>query len=201
MKESFTLDTKIAVKKHKHANKEADERLFWKNGFGFNSLEDIPVKVEHMKLSGTDITAVELSYLAERIKTIGMLDLNHTNFGNEGIRALLKLESVRELRLKENEGIDNDCMEDIGQMPDLEFLHLRGTAVNVDGLTKITSLKKLSTVLVSDDREEEWIRKAMAPIVAALPDCSFSVNNIQFYPREPWEKILAEQQQGHSENL
>ena len=152
-------------------------------------LSEIPEEVRHLNLNESSITDEELGLICRRIKRIDMLDLHATSITNEGIKQLLKLESLKELRLKGNTGIDDGCMPYINQLEHLVFLHLRYTAVTVKGLQQISDLHKLETVLMTDDLSEEEIDELMKDITRALPDCTFCVNQKTWYPLQPWERI------------
>ena len=177
------------MKKNKKLSPEQEEILFWKTSFNIPGINEVPEHVVHLNLKESGITDDELLYIVNRIKKIDMLDLHYTGISNEGIKHLIKLDSLKELRLKGITGIDNGCMLYISQIKNLEFLHVRHTAVNVDGLKEILSLQNLKTVLVSDDDTQENIDKKMKEITAAMPLCEFSVNNTNYAPKQPWELL------------
>ena len=182
------------MRKKKSLTPEQEERAFWKSSFNFEQLEDIPEEVNHLNLKESSITDAELAYICKRMRRINMLDLHCTTITNEGIQHLTKLESLKELRLKENSEIDNGCMQFIKQLRDLVFLHLRATNVNVIGLKEITSLQNLHTVLISDDRSPGVIEAEMKVITKAMPDCFFSVNGQNWFPLQPWERLMQDQE-------
>jgi hypothetical protein len=179
------------MKKNKKLSPEEAEALFWKTGFHFAKPEDVPEEVRHVNMRESLVTDEEMGFLVKRIKRIDMLDLHETTITNAGIAHLVKLESLQELRLKSNKEIDNGCMVFLNQIPTLEFLHLRYTNVNVDGLKAIPALVNLKTVLLSDEvNSEETILEKMQSITAALPDCEFWVNGKGFFPKTEWERLM-----------
>ena len=176
---------KQKMKKKKKGTPEKEETLFWKTHFNIPEIIEIPEHVVHLNLKESGITDDELLYIVKRIKKIDMLDLHYTGISNEGIKHLIKLDSLKELRLKGITGIDNGCMLYISQIKKLKFLHVRHTAVNVDGLKEILCLQNLKTVLVSDNDTQENIDKKMKEITASIPLCEFCVNNTNYAPKQP----------------
>ena len=177
------------MKKKKNLSLREEEDLFWRTHFNIHGINEVPEHVVHLNLKEADITDEQLLYIVTRIRSIDMLDLYYTTIGNEGIRHLAILESLKELRLKGNTAIDNGCMPYISQIKNLEFLHVRHTAVNVDGLKELFYSSNLKTVLVSDDDSQDNIDIKMMEITTAMPHCEFSINNIIYMPKQPWELL------------
>ena len=110
------------------------------------------------------------------VKGINMLDLNETEITNESIRMLAGLNYVKELRAKGCRRLDNGCIQYIDQIRELEFLHLNGTGVTIDGLLQLRMLSTLKTLLFSAD-DPEAIREKMEQLRNLLPGCEFVVNS------------------------
>jgi hypothetical protein len=110
------------------------------------------------------------------VKGITMLDLNETEITNESIRLLTELEYVKELRAKGCRHLDNGCLQYLDQIRELEFLHLNGTGVTIDGLLQLQSLTALKTLLFQAD-DPEQIKEKMLQLKDRLPVCGFVVNS------------------------
>lgn len=109
-------------------------------------------------------------------KGINMLDLNETEITNESIRLLAGLQYVKELRAKGCRRLDNGCIPYLDQVRELEFLHLNGTGVTIDGLLQLRLLTTLKTLLFYDNNPEA-IREKMLQLRELLPGCEFIVNS------------------------
>lgn len=160
---------------------ERREREFWYKYFQApEDLADLPTHVNWVKLSFTDVDDEGLQFLVGRIKAINMLDLKDTNITAEGIRHLTKLESVRELRLKECRELDDSCMPYICQLTSLILLQINCTGITEEGLRHIGALKNLQTLFLSLDTERENVRATLYEIKRQLPSCDIVVNGKDF---------------------
>ena len=123
------------------------------------------------------------AYIMKNVKGVNMLDLNETEIGNKSITLLTSLEYVKELRLKECRHLDNDCINDLNRLTELEFLHLKSTAITIDGLLRLTALTKLKELMFSAD-DLESIKEKMLQLRQQLPGCAFTVNSKPWYFEE-----------------
>lgn len=105
-----------------------------------------------------------------------MLDLKDTRIGMDGIRHLLKMDFIGELRLKESLAIDDECMPFISQLTSLKLLQLNGTGVTTAGLKYLESLVNLEQVFLSLDMNDDENRQAVLAIKKRLPLCEVIVN-------------------------
>ncbi|MET0393863.1 MAG: hypothetical protein ABW019_12015 [Chitinophagaceae bacterium] len=110
------------------------------------------------------------------LKGITMLDLNETEITNESIRLLAGLEYVKELRAKGCRRLDNGCIKYLGQIRELEFLHLNGTGVTIDGLLQLRSPASLKTLLFQAG-DPGSINQKMLQLRNLFPGCEFVVNS------------------------
>ena len=113
--------------------------------------------------------------MVNRIASIELLDLDETNISNEAVKLLTKLQGLKELRLKGNPAINNDCVDHLCEISSLELLHLGGTSVTIDGVEKMSSLKNLKTLLVSAGDDED-VQGKLSGLAGSLPGCRFIVN-------------------------
>jgi len=118
-------------------------------------------------------------YIMTNVKGVNMLDLNETEITNESIKLLTRLEYVNELRAKGCYGLDNDCVEYLNQLTALTFLHVKDTAITIDGLLKLTGLPNLKVLMFSAE-DVESIKDKMLQLQKNLPGCEFTVNS------KPW---------------
>jgi len=100
---------------------------------------------------------------------------------NEGIKELVKLDYITELRLKGCENITNEAMPFICDIKGLELLHLIGTSITTAGFQQIGKLNLLKKLLISADRDDPLLEE----IYVNLPkDCEFIVD----YKRYPFSE-------------
>ncbi|MGZ8545512.1 MAG: hypothetical protein ACXWV0_09460 [Flavisolibacter sp.] len=153
------------------------EKEFWK-ALGIEDPEQAPHHVNHMDFRESLITDEELALMTTRIKSIEMLDLNGTEITNEGIRHLVQMEYLAELRLKECEKIDNDCISFLNEMPTLKFLYLKSTPVTIEGLLEL-KLPNLEHLFFSSHQKE--IQEAHMQILRMhLPKAEFIIDGKPF---------------------
>jgi hypothetical protein len=155
-------------------------RKYWKRRFGGKTAGDSAAYHHHLDFRLIDDLDDEgLAYIMTNVKGVDMLDLNETEISNESIKLLTGLEYIKELRAKECGSLDNDCIESLNQIPTLEFLHLKSTAITIDGLLQLTSLPNLK-VLMFSAADTESIKEKMVQLKNQLPNCDFTVNS------KPW---------------
>ncbi len=123
------------------------------------------------------------AYIIKNVKGINMLDLNETEIGNKSITLLTGLEYVKELQLKQCRQLDNDCIDDLNRLTELEFLHVKSTAITIDGLLRLTALTKLKELMFSAD-DADNIKEKMLQLKQQLPGCAFTVNSKPWYFEE-----------------
>ncbi len=128
------------------------EKEFWK-AFGIDNPEQAPSHINHVDFRYTLITDEGLALMATRIKSIEMLDLNGTAITNDGIKNLVQLDYVGELRLKECEQIDNGCIQYLNQIPTLKLLYLKSTPVTIEGLMELKLANLEQLFFSSHDKE------------------------------------------------
>lgn len=158
-------------------NNKKKEKYFWKKYFNFpDRLEEIPYAIEHINLRCTEVDDEDLEYLVSRIMLIEMLDLDETSVSNNGIKQLIKLKGLKELRLKDNYPINNDCIPDLNKMTGLELLHLGSTSITIDGILQLNALQSLKRLLFSMENIENNGEK-MLQLKSLLPHCEFIINN------------------------
>ena len=153
---------------------------YWKRRFG-----DLTVKSEpyhhHLDLRRIDDLDDEgFAYLLRDVKGVDMLDLNETEITNESIRLISTLEYVKELRIKGCHRVDDACAADLNKITSLEFLHVKDTAVTIEGLLRLTSLTSLKKILFSAD-DVEAIKEKMLQLKTMLPGCDFVINSKPYY--------------------
>lgn len=157
--------------------KNRREREFWDRFFQApENLDDIPGHMHWVKFSFSSITDEELGFFTDRVRSVNMLDLKDTRIGMDGIRHLLKMDFIGELRLKESLAIDDECMPFISQLTSLKLLQLNGTGVTTAGLKYLESLVNLEQVFLSLDMNDDENRQAVLAIKKRLPLCEVIVN-------------------------
>ncbi|HMK05629.1 MAG TPA: DUF6678 family protein [Ferruginibacter sp.] len=127
-----------------------------------------------------DLDDDAFAYIMTNVRGVNMLDLNEVNITNESIRLISKLEYVKELRIKGCHYIDDECVAGLNKITSLEFLHLKNTAVTIDGLLKLNALTNLRTVLFSAD-DVDLIREKMLQLKKMHPACEFIIDGKAYY--------------------
>ena len=165
--------------RHSKAKEEKElKRRYGKLAEGMRSYYD------HLDLRPLpELNDEAFAYIMKNVKGVNMLDLNETEIGNESITLLTGLEYVKELRLKECRRLDNDCIDDLNKLTELEFLHLKSTAITIDGLLRLTDLTKLKELMFSNE-DVESIKEKMLQLRQQLPGCAFTVNSKPWYFEE-----------------
>jgi hypothetical protein len=132
-----------------------------------------------------DLDDNAFAYIMEKVKGVNMLDLNETEITNESIKLLTRLEYVNELRAKECCNIDNGCIADLNKLSNLVFLHVKSTAITIDGLLQLNNLTGLKELMFSAD-DVESIKEKMLQLKTLLPGCSFTVNSKSWVFDDEW---------------
>lgn len=123
-----------------------------------------------------DINDEAFAYLMENVKGVNMLDLNGTDITNESIGLLTGLEYINEIRAKECDNLDNDCVDDLNKLSSLVFLHLKNTNITIDGLLKLKNLTNLKTLMFSAD-DIGTIKDKLLQLKATLLHCELVINS------------------------
>lgn len=155
------------------------DQKYWKRRFG-----GIDGKAEsyyhHLDLRRIDDLDDEgFAYLISPVKGVNMLDLNETEITNESIKLLTELEYLKELRVKGCR-LDDGCIPDLDKVTGLELLHVKNTAVTIDGLLQLTSLTNLKTILFSAD-DVESIKEKLMQLKTMHPGCEFVIDGKPYY--------------------
>lgn len=158
-------------------NKHKKEKAFWNTYFNFpNAPAGISPAIKRISFNCTEVDDEDLGYLVSRVNVIETLDLELTQISNAGIRAIATLQGLKELKLKDNEPVDNDCIADLNKLTELEMLHVSHTSINIDGLLQLTALQDLKRLFFSEDHPE-LISEKMLQLKAVLPNCEFTINS------------------------
>ncbi|RYY70379.1 MAG: hypothetical protein EOO13_06760 [Chitinophagaceae bacterium] len=115
------------------------------------------------------------AYVMPKVKGINMLDLNETEIGNVSIERISKIEYVKELRIKGCKAVNNEAIPFINDVPQLEYLHAKGTGITIDGLLQMKPNEHFRELLFSDDAGED-IAEKMARLKTILPNCRFIID-------------------------
>lgn len=159
-----------------------DHKTFWATFVYFNLKTDvlkIPTHVDQVRFRYYGANDSDLHRMVQEVKSINQLDLDETDVTDEGMKYLLELSYLRELRLKGCQKITNQAMEFICKFEGLELLHLHDTEINTDGFQHIGNLKQLKRLLIQADFQDPKLEE----IYASLPkDCNLTVNYKPYPP-------------------
>ncbi|MCW3074539.1 MAG: hypothetical protein JWP69_1608 [Flaviaesturariibacter sp.] len=128
----------------------------------------------------TDLPDEGLEYILANVRGIDMLDLDETGISNEGIKALTRLEYLKELRVKGCTHLDNGCIEDLNRLTGLQFLHIKDTGITIDGLLQLNALTNLEELLFSAD-DPALIKDKMWQLKNTLSHCRFVINSKPYH--------------------
>ena len=146
----------------------------------FVNLADMEPYHHHLDLRRIDDLDDEgFAYLIGTVKGVNMLDLNETEITNKSIKLLTRLEYVKELGAKSC-SIDNGCMEDLNKITGLELLHVKNTAVTIDGLLQLNDLNNLKKILFSA-ADVEAIKEKLLQLKTIHPLCEFVIDGKPYY--------------------
>ncbi len=120
------------------------------------------------------------AFLMKNVKGVNMLDLNETDITNESIKLLANLEYVNEIRARQCENLTDDCSEDFNKLIHLTFLHLRSTAITIDGLLNLKDLTNLKKLLFSADDILSIKEKLLDLKLMHLP-CEMVIDSKPYY--------------------
>jgi hypothetical protein len=157
------------------------EEQFWATFYYMNipkHIDGIPEHVERVRFRLYEsVYDEDLVMMVQGVKSVGQLDLDETYITNAGVEELVKLDSIRELRLKGCWSITNEAMPFICSIKGLELLHLGSTGITTEGFKEIGKLKDLKLLLISADTDDE----KLAEIFVQLPaNCQFLVNHKEY---------------------
>lgn len=91
------------------------------------------------------------------------------------------LESITELRLKGCHSISNGCLGNLNKLTDLEWLHLQGTAIDLNCLHELNALKNLKILLLSSTDSLEIIVEKAAALQKIFPSSEIIVNGKSYW--------------------
>lgn len=158
------------------------EKAFWNKYFNFpGGTADISPAVRHLSFNSTEVDDEDLGYLVSRIKVIEIMDLKLTQISNAGIKEIAKIHGLKELNLKDNYPISNDCIADLNKLTDLEILHVRATSINIDGVLQLTALPNLKQLFFSE-ADVDSISEKMLQLKSIMPNCEFIIEGKVYTP-------------------
>lgn len=156
----------------------ARDKKYWKRRLG--KVKYPSPYQDHIDFRGIpDLNDDGLAYFLTGINGINMLDLNETEITNDSITLLSNLEYVNELRLKGCLEIDDDCISHLNKMTSLQFLHIKDTAITIDGILQLNALKNLRELLFSVE-DIETVKDDMLLLKIMLPNCNFTINSVPY---------------------
>jgi hypothetical protein len=161
-------------------SKNKRKSKYWKQRLGNLTAERMQPYYHQLDLRFlTNLDDEMFEYLLTNVKGVYMLDLNETNITNESIKLLPKLEYVNEIRAKEIPGLTNDCIDDLNNIKDLRYLHVKNTNITIDGLLKLDK-PSLDTLLFSATNVEA-INDKLLQLRILQPNCEFIIDGKTHY--------------------
>lgn len=127
-----------------------------------------------------DLDDASFANFLRHVRSVNMLDVNEAQISNESIRLMSTLEFVKELRAKGCHQLDNGCIPYLNNIKGLQFLHLRYTGVNIDGLLQLNKLDELTTLMFSAD-DVTAIEEKLLQLKMMLPKCELVIDAKRYY--------------------
>ena len=110
--------------------------------------------LKHLNISSSDLFDKHLIFIGQ-LETLELLDLDLTEITDNGLRNLNSLKRLRELRLKDNPQLTNDCIEFLFDIEQLELIHIENTSITKTGLIKLLTQKELKSVILGSEFDNE----------------------------------------------
>ena len=117
-----------------------------------------------------NLTDVGLEFVC-RIATLENLDLQGTQITNDGVSLLRNLTNLRHLRIKDNLQLDNSCVHDLIELPNLIDLQIHETSIDLDGLAHIVSMKSLRDICLQID-DGNFTHDGLLDLSRRMPNCT-----------------------------
>jgi len=122
-------------------------------------------KLTELDLSETAVDDGAIEVIATRPALVEVNFLR-TQISSKGIEKLAGLK-LKRLNLDDVKGVDNSCLPAVASIKSLEFLHLGKTAVSDEGVSVLTQLKGLKTLILENT---PITAGKIAELKAALPE-------------------------------
>jgi hypothetical protein len=157
--------------------KDKKELFFWESHFNIKNhqLKNLDPKVDRLRFIDTNLDDQSLFYITSRIKIIGHLDLKNTDITDTGVYYLTSLESIKELRLQECNGISPQCIPDLNKLISLEVLNITHTAISLDDARGLTDLQNLRELYISSQENEHNIEEKIMALKLIIPGCEVTI--------------------------
>ena len=174
-------------------------KKYWKRRIGHldDNIEPYPHHLDLRRID--DLDDEGFAYYMTHVRGVNMLDLNETEITNESIKLLTGLEYVKELCVK-GCWLNDACVPDLNKITSLELLHLKNTAVTIDGILQLNALTNLKTLLFSAD-DLEAIKEKLLQLKAIHPACEFVIDGRPYYFDNVERFIYAVKTQPYKYNL
>lgn len=128
--------------------------------FSFSVWDDIPSKelqkllklthIRHLNVSSCDLEDKHLETIG-KLKTLELLDLDSTEISDHGLSFLEPLQQLKQLRLKDNPQLTDNCIDYLVRIPSLEMLHAGNTSITSTGLSLLLDRVQLKTLILDSE--------------------------------------------------
>lgn len=105
--------------------------------------------LEHLRLRRSPLTDEAIRRLCEGCQNLKILNLPQAQITAQGIRHLVKLPNLVQLRIG-GKRIDDQAAEALADLPQLKSLHLIGPQITADGLLSLADCPRLASLYIDD---------------------------------------------------
>jgi len=103
--------------------------------------------LKHLNLSSSDLLDGHLEIIGG-VESLELLDLDLTKITDQGLRFLKPLKKLKELRLKDNRQLTDECIEHLAKIESLELIHFGNTSITIEGLKRLLPEVNLKLVIL-----------------------------------------------------
>ena len=115
--------------------------------------------LEHLNAASADLNDDHLEIIGQLV-SLELLDLDLTELSDQSLRFIEPLQNLRELRLKDNPQLTDECIPSLIQLTSLKQVHIENTGITWKGLKQLVSEVDLESVILGsefNDFEDELL--------------------------------------------
>lgn len=139
------------------------EKKFWELRFNISNPNSAPESIVQFGYPDSDIKDADIDFLTRKVKRIDVLVLRESEVTDVGISYLSRLDSLRELDIK-NCTVDDSSLQHILNLTSLEYLHIKFTGISKEGIARLAAMKSLNKLVCCWPKEHREEGEALIAI-------------------------------------